>query len=141
MRYPVAIHHDNNSAYGVSVPDIPGCFSAGDTFDEALDNAAEAIKGHLTLLAEDRQSAPIASHVDDHIRKKVYKGAVWGFVDIDVSAFSGRTEKINVTLPQITSTLIDELVKQGKAKNRSAFLAEAALEKIAALKLPKRKTA
>ena len=55
-------------------------------------------------------------------------------VDVDITAYSRKTEKINVTLPQITSTLIDELVKAGKAKNRSAFLAEAAPEKLAAMK-------
>ena len=34
MRYPVVIHKDENSDFGVMVPDIPGCYSAGDTYDE-----------------------------------------------------------------------------------------------------------
>ena len=38
MKYAVVVHHDEGSAYGVSVPGLPGCFSAGDSFDEALDN-------------------------------------------------------------------------------------------------------
>ncbi|MFN2329775.1 MAG: type II toxin-antitoxin system HicB family antitoxin [Chromatocurvus sp.] len=25
IKYPVAVHHDKDSAYGVSVPDLPGC--------------------------------------------------------------------------------------------------------------------
>jgi hypothetical protein len=37
MRYVVAIEKgDKRHAYGVVVPDLPGCFSAGDTLDEAL---------------------------------------------------------------------------------------------------------
>ncbi|MGA0846442.1 MAG: type II toxin-antitoxin system HicB family antitoxin [Luteolibacter sp.] len=32
MRYPF-IHKDRDSDYGVTVPDLPGCFSAGDTAD------------------------------------------------------------------------------------------------------------
>ena len=36
MRYPVVVHKDPNSDYGVTVPDLPGCFSAGETMDEAL---------------------------------------------------------------------------------------------------------
>ena len=28
--YPVIIHKDRKSAFGVTVPDLPGCFSAGD---------------------------------------------------------------------------------------------------------------
>ncbi len=47
MRYPVVIHKDPGSSYGVTVPDLPGCFSGGDTLDEAFDNAREAIVGHI----------------------------------------------------------------------------------------------
>jgi predicted RNase H-like HicB family nuclease len=40
MRYPIAIETgDAEHAYGVVVPDLPGCFSAGDTLDEALANS------------------------------------------------------------------------------------------------------
>jgi hypothetical protein len=43
MKYPIAIESGYaNHAYGVVVPDLPGCFSAGDTLDEAIDNAKEA---------------------------------------------------------------------------------------------------
>ncbi len=43
------IEKETDSCFGVSFPDWPGCFSAGDTLDEAIENAAEA----LTLMAED----------------------------------------------------------------------------------------
>ena len=43
MRYPIAIEICTDStAFGVVVPDLPGCFSAGDTLDEAITNAEEA---------------------------------------------------------------------------------------------------
>ena len=39
MRYPIVIERgDDTHAYGVVVPDLPGCFSAGDTLDEAYVN-------------------------------------------------------------------------------------------------------
>ena len=39
MLYPIAIEKGNdNQAFGVTIPDIPGCFSAGDTMAEALEN-------------------------------------------------------------------------------------------------------
>lgn len=47
MRYPVIIHKDPQSDYGVSVTDLPGCFSAGETLDEALTQVVEAIECHL----------------------------------------------------------------------------------------------
>lgn len=31
MRFPVVIHKDTDSDYGVTIPDLPGCFSAGTT--------------------------------------------------------------------------------------------------------------
>ncbi|EEZ3329037.1 type II toxin-antitoxin system HicB family antitoxin, partial [Escherichia coli] len=42
MKFPVVLHKDPGSDYGVTLPDVPGCFSAGCTVDEALDNAKEA---------------------------------------------------------------------------------------------------
>lgn len=88
MRYPVVIHNELNSAYGVTVPGIPGCFSAGETMDEALDNTIDAIESHLALLAEEGELAPIANH----IHNEDYAGATWGFVDIDISAYTSKTE-------------------------------------------------
>lgn len=42
MRYPIVIHKDPDSDYGVTVPDLPGCFSGGDTMDEAIEMAHES---------------------------------------------------------------------------------------------------
>ncbi len=41
--YIAIVHKDPDSCYGVQFPDVPGVFSAGDTIDEAVANAAEAI--------------------------------------------------------------------------------------------------
>lgn len=50
MTYYIAlIHKDPDSCYGVSFPDIPGVFTAGDTIDEAMQQAAEV----LVFAAED----------------------------------------------------------------------------------------
>ena len=47
MFIPVAIHKDEGSVFGVSVPDVPGCFSYGDTVEDALKNAHEAVIFHV----------------------------------------------------------------------------------------------
>ena len=52
MRFPVVLHSDNGVRFGVTVPDLPGCFSSGDTFDAALDSALAAIGLHLEGMAE-----------------------------------------------------------------------------------------
>lgn len=81
MRYPVAIHKDVDSDYGVIVPDLPGCFSAGETLNEALTNAAEAISDHIAILMENGDPVPKGKLIDDHKNNNDYAGANWAFVD------------------------------------------------------------
>ena len=38
------MHKDEDSAVGVVFPDLPGCFSAGDTYDKAIANAHAALR-------------------------------------------------------------------------------------------------
>ncbi len=64
MRYPAVIHKDENTDFGVMVPDIPGCYSAGETYDEALNNAREAIECHLEGLLLDSLVLPVATAID-----------------------------------------------------------------------------
>jgi predicted RNase H-like HicB family nuclease len=130
MKYPIALHKDKDSCYGVTVPDIPGCFSAGETIDEAISNAQEAIAAHLEILAEDEIFAPKPSRIETHLKNKDYAGAIWAYADIDVSGFLGKTEKTTVTLPKLLIKKIDALVLAGQAKNRSAFLADSAIKSL-----------
>ncbi|PHQ14432.1 type II toxin-antitoxin system HicB family antitoxin [Marinobacter profundi] len=130
MRFPVALHTDDGKSYGVTVPDIPGCFSAGDNEDEALDNAKEAILGHLEVLAELGNDIPSARPIAQHRSNADYEGAVWGFVEVDITPFLGKAEKINITVPSLVLRQIDRYVQDHPeaARSRSAFLTEAALE-------------
>ena len=126
MKFAVVVHHEEDSAYGVTVPDLPGCYSAGDSFDEALDNVIEAIEFHLEGLADEGLDIPSAEAIDVHFDNPDYAGGTWGFVEIDLTPYLGKTEKINVTLPSAVIRKID-----AKHKNRSRFLAEAALKALA----------
>ncbi|MEO0834840.1 MAG: type II toxin-antitoxin system HicB family antitoxin [Cyanobacteria bacterium J06642_3] len=64
MFYPIVIHKDPDTAYGVTVPDLPGCFSAGDTMQEAVQNAMEAIECHVEGILIDNEELPIAKDND-----------------------------------------------------------------------------
>lgn len=75
MFYPIAIEPgDDQHAYGVTVPDLPGCFSAGDTLDEAIAKAKEAITGHIELLVELGQDIPAVSTVGALAEKPGFAG-------------------------------------------------------------------
>jgi predicted RNase H-like HicB family nuclease len=130
MKYSVAVHKETDSCYGVTVPDIEGCFSAGDTLDEALANAHQAINAHLEYLAEEGVLPPVAEAVDVYLSNDDYQGAIWCYVDVDTSAFLGKTEKATVTLPALLISKIDGLVNDGTVKSRSAFLAESATKQL-----------
>jgi predicted RNase H-like HicB family nuclease len=56
--YIALVHKDDGTSYGVSFPDVPGCISAGDTFEEAVAHAAEALAGHLALMRADGDDIP-----------------------------------------------------------------------------------
>ena len=43
-HYIALVHKDADSCYGVSFPDVPGVFTAGDTIDEAIRQAAEVLE-------------------------------------------------------------------------------------------------
>ena len=56
--YIALVHKDAGTSYGVSFPDVPGCISAGDTFEEAVANAAEALAGHFAAMRADGEVVP-----------------------------------------------------------------------------------
>lgn len=58
--YTVEIHpaDPDETGYWVSVPALPGCFTQGETYEEALTNAEEAITGYLEALVKDGQPIP-----------------------------------------------------------------------------------
>ncbi len=127
MRYPVVIHKDKHSDFGVSVPDIPGCYSAGNTYEEALDSVIEAIECHLEGLLMDKEPIPLGTTIDRWIKSEEFQGGVWAFIDIDLSQISGKAKRVNITMPEQVLSLIDLYAKNHAMKNRSSFLADAAL--------------
>lgn len=74
MKWPIVIHKDPDSDYGVTVPDLPGCFSAGLSVEEALTEAAEAIKLHLHGMEEDGEPIPNPGTIEDHYEKDKFSG-------------------------------------------------------------------
>jgi predicted RNase H-like HicB family nuclease len=125
MRFPVVLHSDDGVRFGVTVPDLPGCFSAGDDFDQALTSAREAIELHLEGLVEEGGEVPVPSTITEHRANPDFADGIWAIVDIDVTRFDGRAEKINITLPRRLLSRIDDYARSHGA-TRSGFLADAA---------------
>ncbi len=127
MKYPVVIHKDDDSDYGVTVPDLPGCFSAGETFEEAMEMAREAIELHLEGLLEEGMAVPEPSPIEALMGNPDYADGVWALVEADLSKLSGRTRRVNITLPERVLKIIDEAARRS-GESRSGYLARVALE-------------
>ena len=125
MRFPVVLHSDDGVRFGVTVPDLPGCFSAGDDFDQALESVKEAIELHLEGLVEEGGDVPVPLPITEHRTNPDFADGIWATVEIDVARFDGRAEKINITLPRRLLTKIDDYARSHGA-TRSGFLADAA---------------
>ena len=75
MRYPIAIEPGSETtAFGVVVPDLPGCFSAGDTLDEALANAEEAAAAWIDAALDAGQAVPAPSSLDQVHGRAEFRG-------------------------------------------------------------------
>jgi predicted RNase H-like HicB family nuclease len=131
-RY-VALLDGKPGAYGVVVPDLPGCTSGGRTTDEALRNAVEAVR----LWAEDaradgeplpRPRSADALRRDAEVAAALGDGAALAIVPLLLD--SGRPAKANLSLDAGLLAAIDEAAA-AHGLTRSAFIASAARDKIA----------
>jgi len=127
MRYPIAIEPgDDDHAFGVVAPDLPGCFSAGDTLDEAIDNAKEAIELWLETVIDDGGAVPQPKTIGEHQANPEFSGWVWAVVPIDLAALSDKVERVNITLPSRVLRRIDAAAKAA-GESRSGFIARRSL--------------
>jgi predicted RNase H-like HicB family nuclease len=131
MQYPIAIEWgDEHTAVGIQIPDIPGAITAGDTFEQAYTAAVEIAHIMLEEAAKAGQAIPKPSAWMAHAKNPEFEGMGWGMVEIDITPYLGKTEKVNVTLPGFIIQQIDRYVREHNIKSRSSFLADAAMEKM-----------
>lgn len=131
MRYIAFIHKEPDTVYGVSFPDLPGCISAGDTIDAAVQNAVEALAGHVRMLEADGDPVPAPRDFDaimaDLDLEEDRQGAMTTIVPLVRDR--GSTARINVSFDLGLLEAIDAAARARK-QTRSAFLASAARREI-----------
>lgn len=135
MNYAIVFSNESNSdVYQIKVPDLPGCSISVSSIDLGLEKISQSIKSHLSILAEYGEKIPSAVSIEKHRQQyasenpHTYAQAFWAIVDIDITAYLGKSHKINVTLPELLIKQIDERVSKSSAyKTRSGFIASACL--------------
>jgi predicted RNase H-like HicB family nuclease len=65
MKYRIIIEEDEDGAFVVECPALPGCISQGKTRKEAIQNIQDAIRGYLESLK--KHDEPIPPPIDEEI--------------------------------------------------------------------------
>jgi predicted RNase H-like HicB family nuclease len=132
MHYVAVIEKEADSAFGVWFPDVEGCFSAGESLEEAVANAAAALRQHAEAIESAGRRLPPARAVDDVLLAKDVKQAIRAgavLFAVPLLADAGRTVRINISLDKALVDQIDDAAS-ARGLTRSAFIAQATREKI-----------
>ena len=107
LRYPALIDGENG-AYGVTFPDLPGVVAMGETVDQALVNAEDALRDYAIETEKDGQARISPSAIED-----VAPPTGSTLVSIPLIHLSGRSIRANMMLDEGVIAFID-----GEAKRR-----------------------
>ena len=123
MRYPVAIElATEGTCFGVAVPDLPGCFSAGDTLDEAMTGAEESAAAWIDATLDAGDPVPPPSSIDAIRRNPDYAGWIFGLISVDAGLLDDTVERVNITLPRRVLLRLDALARSA-GETRSGYIA------------------
>ncbi len=126
MRYYHAVvHKDEDSAFGVQFPDLPGCFSAADDIEDVIPNAVEALSLWFED-AEDIEPRPVEAIRAD-AAADLAEGAF--LVMVPWIGRNSKPARVNISLDRGMLDAIDTAAAVRRL-TRSAFLAEAARNEI-----------
>ena len=128
MRYPIAIEAGTETtAFGVVVPDLPGCFSAGDTLDEVLAAAEEAAAAWIDAALDAGDPIPAPSGLDALRRNADYADWTFGVITLDPALLDDTVERVNITLPRRVLKRLDAMARAA-GESRSGYIAQLTLE-------------
>ena len=123
MDYIAIIHKEDESDYGVSFPNFPGCVTGGRTLEEAKDLAADALQFHVKGMREDGDAIPPPSDLDTIMQDADFQDGVAFLVTLKES---DRTVRVNITVSEKDLNAIDAAAANQGMK-RSAYLVKAGL--------------
>ncbi len=126
--YFMIVQKDDDSSYGVYFPDLPGCYAAGDSQDEVLENARLSLRLYVEDLVQDGNALPPARSLeqlmaDTDVRQDFSSGN--GFLMAVPLLYADTKRRVNVTLEPSLIAALDK-VADIAGTSRSDILAIAA---------------
>ena len=122
-RYFVIVEKDESSCYGVYSPDFETCFSAGDTFAEAVNNMETA----MSVCLENMDHVPQASDIEaieQYVIDNYPTTSVKTIVGIEVVLPETKAVRINISMAEDVLYRLDKSLG-GRKNRRSRFITEA----------------
>ncbi|MEG6567012.1 type II toxin-antitoxin system HicB family antitoxin [Thermoanaerobacterium saccharolyticum] len=99
--FPAVFESDGNGGYTVTFPDLPGCITEGDTLDEALYMAKDALELYIYNLEEDNETIPIPTAPE---KIKVPEGAFINLIEVYMppvrDEMANKSVNKTVTIPR-----------------------------------------
>jgi predicted RNase H-like HicB family nuclease len=135
LRFYRAIAYQNRSdgpddGWDVIFPDLPGCVSQGNSAQEAMEHAVEALALHIEGLASEGEALPKSSRIDDPLPDWIgdddMARQVTALLPVEVP---GKSTRINVTMDAALVDRMDAAASR-EGTTRSGFLAQAVREKL-----------
>ena len=121
--FPAKVHKENDG-FWLEFPDLPGCFTQGDSLEELMENAEEALGAFLAVKMENEEEIPKPSDIR---QISVSSDDMKTYVSVDVNKYHKDTRAVKKML-SIPAWLANEADR--RHYSLSKILQEALLEKI-----------
>ncbi len=118
-------YEQGKQGFSVVFPDFPGLITAGDSYEEALQMAHDALSGHLEFLQEEGEEIPKPSPIE-LIQETWEDWDEWknnySFLVVPVAVFL-KNKKVKTIQIELEETLIEKI--DMISSNRSEFINKA----------------
>jgi predicted RNase H-like HicB family nuclease len=99
--FPAIFEPGEKKGYTVSFPDLPGCITEGDTMEEALHMAKEALELHLYGMEEDEDEIPNPSRPEElKVPEKSFVSLVEVWMPVIRDKMENKAVKKTLTIPK-----------------------------------------
>jgi predicted RNase H-like HicB family nuclease len=123
--YVALIHPpEGGSEWGVTFPDVPGCVTGGDTFEDAVAAAREALSGHLAALRADREPLPEGRSMIQFLESRTLEDAAGLPQLIFPRHLATDRVRVNITISKAMLRQADETA-EARGLTRSALIESA----------------
>lgn len=126
MKLYVAIEATTKESpsFGAFIPDLPGCMTQADSMDEIFESAKEAAMCWIDAAFDSGITLPKQRELSEIVESEPeYNGMIWGVIDVDLSMFTDKTERINICLSRRVINRLDAMA-QKSGSSRSGYIAQ-----------------